>query len=106
MIAKLRFSSDLSSEGDIQNVILESFSSPNEDVKSAASYALGEFNGLSQGEKGAVRRVLSAVPKANFRRISARLERPNPKGPGSDSELLRWRSLTHCLEATKKQRQS
>ena len=37
------FFSDLSSHGDIQNVILESFSSQNEEVKSAASYALGKI---------------------------------------------------------------
>uniref|UniRef100_A0A2C9JF10 TATA-binding protein interacting (TIP20) domain-containing protein n=1 Tax=Biomphalaria glabrata TaxID=6526 RepID=A0A2C9JF10_BIOGL len=35
---------DLSSHGDIQNVILECFSSPNEEVKSAASYALGNVS--------------------------------------------------------------
>ena len=35
---------DLSSHGDIQNVILESFSSQNEEVKSAASYALGNVS--------------------------------------------------------------
>ncbi|XP_041360629.1 LOW QUALITY PROTEIN: cullin-associated NEDD8-dissociated protein 1-like [Gigantopelta aegis] len=35
---------DLSTHGDIQNVILESFSSPNEEVKSAASYALGNIS--------------------------------------------------------------
>ncbi|XP_046376355.1 cullin-associated NEDD8-dissociated protein 1-like [Haliotis rufescens] len=35
---------DLSSQGEIQNVILESFSSPNEEVKSAASYALGNVS--------------------------------------------------------------
>ncbi|ELU01651.1 hypothetical protein CAPTEDRAFT_19001 [Capitella teleta] len=35
---------DLSSHGSIQNVILESFSSPNEEVKSAASYALGNVS--------------------------------------------------------------
>ena len=34
---------DLSSHGDIHNVILECFSSPNEEVKSAASYALGRY---------------------------------------------------------------
>lgn len=34
--------SDLSSHGEIQSVILESFSSQNEEVKSAASYALGK----------------------------------------------------------------
>ncbi|XP_050418505.1 cullin-associated NEDD8-dissociated protein 1 [Patella vulgata] len=35
---------DLSSHGEIQSVILESFSSPNEEVKSAASYALGNVS--------------------------------------------------------------
>ncbi|XP_012944580.1 cullin-associated NEDD8-dissociated protein 1 [Aplysia californica] len=35
---------DLSSHGDIQNVILECFSSTNEEVKSAASYALGNVS--------------------------------------------------------------
>ncbi|CAG5130228.1 unnamed protein product [Candidula unifasciata] len=35
---------DLSPHGDIQNVILECFSSPNEEVKSAASYALGNVS--------------------------------------------------------------
>ena len=35
------FYRDLSGQGEIQNVILDSFSSPNEEVKSAASYALG-----------------------------------------------------------------
>ena len=33
---------DLSAQGAIQAVILDSFSSPNEEVKSAASYALGQ----------------------------------------------------------------
>lgn len=35
--------SDLSRQGTIQNVIMDSFSSPNEEVKSAASYALGKY---------------------------------------------------------------
>lgn len=35
---------DLSSHGEIQNVILDSFASPNEEVKSAASYALGNVS--------------------------------------------------------------
>ncbi|ESO96201.1 hypothetical protein LOTGIDRAFT_202232, partial [Lottia gigantea] len=35
---------DLSGQGEIQTVILESFSSPNEEVKSAASYALGNVS--------------------------------------------------------------
>lgn len=35
--------SDLSETPELQGVILDSFSSPNEEVKSAASYALGKF---------------------------------------------------------------
>lgn len=35
---------DLSSHGEIQNVIMESFASPNEEVKTAASYALGSVS--------------------------------------------------------------
>ena len=41
------FCRDLSSHGDIQNVIMDSFASPNEEVKTAASYALGKFFSLS-----------------------------------------------------------
>ncbi|XP_076457085.1 cullin-associated NEDD8-dissociated protein 1-like [Babylonia areolata] len=35
---------DLSSHGEIQKVIMESFASPNEEVKTAASYALGNVS--------------------------------------------------------------
>ena len=37
-------SSDLSNQSEIMSVILFSFSSTNEEVKAAASYALGEKN--------------------------------------------------------------
>ena len=37
-----RFHSDLSSIGDLQVVILSMFSSQSEEVRSAASYSLGE----------------------------------------------------------------
>ena len=36
------FFSDLSGQGEIQSVILDAFSSQNEEVKAAASYALGK----------------------------------------------------------------
>ena len=35
--------SDLSSQPELQNVVLDCFLSSNEEVKSAASYALGRF---------------------------------------------------------------
>jgi len=37
----LNLCSDLSSQPELQNVVLDCFSSSNEEVKSAASYALG-----------------------------------------------------------------
>ena len=37
----LYFNSDLAQQGDIQTVIMDCFSSPYEELKSAASYALG-----------------------------------------------------------------
>lgn len=36
--------SDLGANSNLQNVILESFNNPNEEVKSAASYALGNLS--------------------------------------------------------------
>ena len=42
------FGSDLSNHGEIQNVIVMSFSSHNEEVKSAASYALGNIRGIKK----------------------------------------------------------
>ncbi len=40
---------DLSEQGELQSVILESFSSHNEEVKSAASYALGKYTQIEPG---------------------------------------------------------
>ena len=39
---------DLSGQAELANVILDSFSSQNEEVKSAASYALGKWEGSNK----------------------------------------------------------
>ena len=56
--------SDLSSIADLQTVILSTFSSQSEEVRSAASYALGECVGVwggGGGEVGGCGSVLTSV---------------------------------------------
>jgi len=48
------FYRDLSGQNEIQTVVLDAFSSQNEEVKAAASYALGRLEDSKVGRKLAV----------------------------------------------------